>query len=297
MNTPKGLNRFVDFIFPPGCHLCGSPLPSGKDYLCPVCVSRLPRTLYHRIPMNGMEQRFAGIFPFERATGHFFYSSKSDISLLMQDLKYRRFRGLARYLGELVAKELSMTPFFTDIDAIIPVPMHYIKKAKRGYNQTEEIAKGIYNITGIPVNTNLKAIRSHRTQTSLTLNQRLTNTSGLFRLTNPTQITPLHPLNSEDYDSLKKDKNSPLNADPQDLINAGKHSILNADLKDSINANEHSLLNADFKDSINADKQYPHILLLDDVCTTGSTLISAAEAIHTAAPFLRISILTLGVTF
>lgn len=265
MNTPKGLNRFVDFIFPPGCHLCGAPLPSGKDYLCPVCVSRLPRTLYHRIPMNGMEQRFAGIFPFERATGHFFYSSKSDISLLMQDLKYRRFRGLARYLGELVAKELSMTPFFTDIDAIIPVPMHYIKKAKRGYNQTEEIAKGISNITGIPVNTNLKAIRPHRTQTSLTLNQRRTNTTGIFRLDNPTQITPLHPND------------------------AGQHHPLNAE--------KHTLFNADLKDSIDADKQYPHILLLDDVCTTGSTLISAAEAIHTAAPFLRISILTLGVTF
>lgn len=39
-----------------------------------------------------------------------------------------------------------------------------------------------------------------------------------------------------------------------------------------------------------------HVLLLDDVCTTGSTLISAADALLDAVPSARISILTLAVT-
>lgn len=233
MRLINNLRTLADYIFPPICHLCGTPITGKTQYLCPLCISRLPRTLYHRIPMNAMEQRFAGIIPFERASGHFFYSSKSDLSLLMQDLKYRKYRGLARQLGEIVASELLTTPFLADIDSIIPVPMHYLKKARRGYNQTEEIAKGISSVTGIPIKTNLKAIRPHRSQTAMSAEQRRTNTRGIFRLDSPEEI-----------------KSS-------------------------------------------------HILLLDDVCTTGSTLISASEAIlkEFQPGAIRLSILTLGVTF
>ncbi|WP_280120111.1 ComF family protein [Sangeribacter muris] len=191
----------------------------------------MPRTLYHRTYMNPMEQRFAGIFPFERGSGHFFYAGDSDLSALMHDLKYRHYKGLAEEMGKIVAQELITTPFLSDIDMILPIPMHFLKKARRGYNQTEEIAKGIHSITGIPVKTNLRATRPHRTQTKLTFDERRNNTKGIFKVTEECELK-------------------------------GKH-----------------------------------ILLLDDVCTTGSTLTSAATEILQAAPTSRISLLTIGVTF
>ena len=178
-----------------------------------------------------MEMRFAGIVPFERATGHFFYSSGSEISQLMQDLKYRRFRNFARFMGETVGKELGMTGFFSDIDIIIPIPMHFLKKAKRGYNQTEEIAFGLAQATGLPVDRSLRAIRPHVTQTSLSLEGRQKNLKDVFAL----------------------------------------RSNHNLDGK--------------------------HILILDDVCTTGATLIEAAETLTKETHNIKVSMLTLGVTF
>lgn len=172
-----------------------------------------------------------GQFRYRAASGHFFYSKDSDIARLMHDLKYRHFKGLASYLGEIVAKELLPTGFLSDIDCIIPVPMHFLKKARRGYNQTEEIAKGISLISGIPVATNLKAVRSHRTQTALSLEKRLKNTENLF---------------SVDYPEKLNNKN---------------------------------------------------ILLVDDVCTTGATLSSAARTLCDASTGVEVSLLTLGVTF
>lgn len=225
------LTTIIDLLFPRTCHLCDNLLAREEKYICTTCLSRMPRTIYHRRDMNPMEQRFAGIFPFERATGHFFYSRNSDLSVLMQDLKYRHFRGLAEYLGSVVAKELLPTGFFSDIDLIAPVPMHFIKKARRGYNQTEEIARGISGETGIPVSLALTAARPHYTQTALSLYERRKNTEGMFRLKRPEE----------------------------------------------------------FRDR--------HILLLDDVCTSGSTLISAGTEIHAKEKSARISILTLGVTF
>lgn len=221
----------ADFLFPRECHVCGVRLADGERYICTPCLSALPRSLYHRRPMNPMERRFAGIVPFERATGHFLYARGSAMASLVQDLKYRHFRGLARELGRVMGMELHATGFLSGIDIILPIPMHFIKQARRGYNPAEQIAIGLGEEASIPVGDNLRATRPHRTQTSLTLKQRRENTRNLFRVVRPEELT-------------------------------GKH-----------------------------------ILLLDDICTTGSTLLSAAESLHSQVASARISFISLGVTF
>lgn len=177
-----------------------------------------------------MEERFAGLFPFERATGHFIYSRNSPLSTLIQDMKYRRFPAVGEMLGELAAAELFTTGFFSDADLIIPVPMHRWKQLRRGYNQTHYIAAGISHAIDIPISLTLKAMRPHKTQTALSRDERLANTEGLFGVKNPAEVK-------------------------------GRH-----------------------------------ILLIDDVCTTGSTLIASAQAILEAQP-RALTLFTLGVTF
>lgn len=225
------LGSLIDFIFPRVCHICGGKLGANERYVCAACLSRLPRTGYHRIKDNPMERRFMGIVPYRNATGYFFYRRNSEIASLVHDMKYHHFPGLAEYLGELVGTELFTSGFFSDIDAIVPVPIHWTKRARRGYNQCEKLALGLSGATGIPVMLNLRAHRPHRTQTSLTLDQRMKNTKGVFRLTDPATLD-------------------------------GKR-----------------------------------ILLIDDVCTTGTTLISAAETIHNEVPTAELTLLTLCVTF
>ncbi len=220
-----------DYIFPKRCHLCGAALGDGEEFLCPSCLASLPRTGYHRDADNRMAQRFSGLVPYVRASGHFFYSRGSDMARLVHDLKYRRFRGLARWLGERAGEELLTAGFFDGIDAVVPVPMHFWKKAVRGYNQTEEIALGIHHATGLQVVTALTAVRPHRTQTALTEEQRHRNVSGIFRLRHPEKL-------------------------------AGKH-----------------------------------LLILDDVCTTGATLTAASEAVLSVSPTARLSLLALACVF
>ena len=127
-----------------------------------------------------MEERFAGQFPFKAATGHFFYSKDSSLAQLIQDMKYRKFPSIGNKLGELAGRELYTSGFITDIDFIVPVPMHFIKKAKRGYNQTEKISDGISEATGLPVLNALKMTRQRKTQTALSQSERLKNIDSLF---------------------------------------------------------------------------------------------------------------------
>ncbi len=224
------LADLLDFIFPRRCHLCGCNLPQGRRFICHNCLQEIPRSGYHRRPLNPMEERFAGIFPFERATGLFLYSAGSPLSSLIQDMKYRRFPDIGNLLGATAGSELFSTGFFDGIDIILPIPMHFLKRLRRGYNQTDHIAEGISSATGIAVSHTLRAVRGHRTQTALSREERLKNTSGLFQVKDPQAV------------------------------------------------------------------EQKHVLLVDDICTTGSTIISAAEAVWQARP-AALSILTIGVTF
>ena len=169
------LRDIADFILPRTCHLCGCTLRDSERTFCVRCIETLPRSLYHQMPLNTMERRFAGIVPFVRATGHFIYSRNSELAAAIHDMKYRKFPSVGRRLGEIVGEELHMTGFFDGADCVAGVPMHWWKKARRGYNQTDFIAEGIGEATGLSVVSPLEAIRSHKTQTAMTLEQRLAN--------------------------------------------------------------------------------------------------------------------------
>lgn len=220
----------LDILFPRNCHICDVTLAPHERFACTGCLANLPRSGFHKRKLNPMEERFAGIFPFVRGTGYFLYNRDSPLATLIHDMKYRHFPSIGDMLAETAGSELLPTGFFNGVDLIVPVPMHRWKQLRRGYNQTHHIADGLRKATGIPVSHTLKALRSHRTQTALSREQRLANTSGLFHI-----------------------------ADPEEI-------------------------------------EGRHVLLVDDVCTTGSTLISSAETLLTAHP-TAITLFTLAVTF
>lgn len=182
------LTDFFDFFLPRTCHACGCGLHEHEEFLCTRCVEMLPRSRYHLMDLNPMERRFAGIVPFVRATGHFIYTRDSAIANVVHDMKYRKFPSLGRRLGEIVGDELRMAGFFDGADVISPVPMHWTKRVRRGYNQTEYIAQGLSEATGLPVTDSLRAVRAHKTQTAMTLDQRQKNLAGSFRVENKEEL-------------------------------------------------------------------------------------------------------------
>lgn len=225
------LRDIINVFFPAVCHICERRLAPHERFVCTHCLQSLPRTGYHRVRMNPMEERFAGHFPFVAATGHFFYSKDSSLANLIQDMKYRNFPSIGVMLGELAGKELYSAGFLSDIDCIIPVPMHFYKQAKRGYNQAARVAEGIGRTVSIGVTDALLMTRTRKTQTSLSRKLRLKNAENLFEV-------------KKGYDLNQKS-----------------------------------------------------ILLVDDVCTTGATISSAAKTLTDSFPDCRLYLFSLGITF
>ena len=60
------------------------------------------------------------------------------------------------------------------------MPMHWTKRLRRGYNQTEEICRGIGDITGIPTLSLLTAVSGHGVLSRLRAWERARAVSGTF---------------------------------------------------------------------------------------------------------------------
>lgn len=178
------VSRLLDFIVPRRCAGCGCRLAVTEEDVCTACLSHLPRTNYQSdLKANPMAKVFWGLSPIESAAALFFYHSHSQTSHLIYSLKYYGQPHVAYTLGRHAAKEYAGSGLFQDIDYIVPVPLSRKRKRQRGYNQSEEIARGISSVTGIPVLTD--AVRRTvfvKSQTMLIRWERMDNVEGIFSL-------------------------------------------------------------------------------------------------------------------
>lgn len=223
------LKDVASLFFPPTCAACGRELKGEDDFLCPYCRWEIPLTRFWEREDNPLAERLREQLPVERAAAFFFFAHDSNLRTLIHNFKYRRQWAAARKMGEWFGGEAR--EYYRDIDVIIPVPLHPLRRMKRGYNQSEYIAQGIARALGKPVDTrSVRRTKHTRPQALHTGIDRWANVENIFRARRP--------------ETLK-----------------GKH-----------------------------------ILLVDDVLTTGATILSLAATILRAAPDARISIAAIAAT-
>ena len=131
---------------------------------------------------NPVSKIFWGRVGVEAACSLFRFEKGSVYQTLLHDLKYRGNRRAGFYLGCLLGQEINRS-FLSDCDLMIPVPLHRRRMNKRGYNQSEIIARGVSEITGIPVVGHLIGRkRNMRSQTSMNRQERFENMASAFIL-------------------------------------------------------------------------------------------------------------------
>lgn len=156
------LNRI---IFDPSCYACDRLLTIQERHICLYCLSQIEETHFHlKAVENELYHRFAGKFPLAGATSLYFYDKAGRFQTIMQALKYQESPQIGSFLGAYMGVRLMESPFLDGVDMILPVPLHWTKLAKRGYNQAEMIAKGLAKVTGIPANREI-LFRRRKTQT------------------------------------------------------------------------------------------------------------------------------------
>lgn len=199
MKRNKLLYELIHLFYPNVCVVCGNELLPREKGACLRCLYKLPKTYNFLEPGNDAEKLMAGRIPFERIASYCVYTKGGTFPPLIHHLKYYHNQEIGLLLGRMFGKDLKGSEFLKSVDLIVPVPLHPKKEKKRGYNQAEIIAKGLSEITGLPVSTNnLIRIVYNPTQTKRTKTQRWENVKGIFEITDPSLFERKHLLLVDD---------------------------------------------------------------------------------------------------
>lgn len=123
--------------------------------------------------------------PYAFAASLFFYNSESMYKRIPQHLKYENGISSGRFFSKILGEKLALSDWFRDVDAVIPVPLHWTRKWKRGYNQSEVIARAIAGALGCQAVLRTDILRRNRmtrSQTRVPLGEKNLNVKGAFAL-------------------------------------------------------------------------------------------------------------------
>ena len=168
-------------IYPELCLGCNGILNGQEEVLCLKCYSSLD------IILGGpdcslVQSVFWGRVKIDKAYSLLRFSQGSITQKLMHSLKYKGDQKTGIWMGKILAKHLSRC-LNSQTWVVVPVPIHPSKLKKRGFNQTEVIAKGMTIDQRYKVDT--AAVVRARKGTSLTKldrNQRSELTKSLYQL-------------------------------------------------------------------------------------------------------------------
>lgn len=195
----KILRTFADFLFPRRCAVCGCRMTVGESAVCGACTFALPYTGFRGVRANPAERMFWGRFPLGRASAYMFYLRDTDSRNVVFWLKYYGHRDIGVEMGRRIAAELVSTDFFDGIDIVVPVPLSRRRLRRRGYNQSLMLARGVEQITGIPVcDRLLKRTVDNPSQTHRDRLQRLDNVKDIFSVVCKERVRGRHILLVDD---------------------------------------------------------------------------------------------------
>ena len=177
----NAFNACFDFFIPRFCPACNKKLLPDETAICTSCLSLIQKVDSGRLESE-FERKFASSEIISGFTSLYVFEKDKTLQAYIHSIKYNKRFLNAKYLGKLIGENLGEQIRSWKIDYICAIPLHPLRKADRGFNQSFYIALGINKKLGIPVKKNLvKRARYTETQTNLTLKEREINISDAFK--------------------------------------------------------------------------------------------------------------------
>jgi len=189
----------INLIYPRTCAACSKTLYKHEKIICTSCLLHLPKTFFHKDENNPLFQLFWGKIPIEMITSYYFFNKGNKVQNLIHLLKYKNRPDIGVYIGQLYGDDLKTNHKLSDLDVIIPVPLHKSKLKKRGFNQAEAFADGLSLSLNIPVDsTSFIRNTATETQTKKTKLERWENVKNKFSVIDTEKIKGKHILLVDD---------------------------------------------------------------------------------------------------
>lgn len=177
-----------DFFLPRFCPACKVKLDSSEIVVCRNCFSEIKLAEPERL-MDEYIRKFAGGKIITDFISLFVFEKDKTLQHIIHALKYENRFKIGFFLGSELGKVYSNLFEDWKIDVIIPIPLHRLKQAERGFNQSSYIAKGLSRQLKIKYSSQIiKRNRYTESQTTLDIKERELNMSGAFSLKSRSRI-------------------------------------------------------------------------------------------------------------
>ena len=206
------LMQCLDLLFPPCCLLCQQELPSSdgmRPLFCTGCMGQLTDRSSARCPCCAMIAPFwlssREDCPACRQRQPAFteaYCLGTYAGLLRQavlQLKKAQNEPMVMGLGQVLASRLHELPIAPEVDLVLPMPAHRLRRFRRWYNAAELLAEPVARSHRLELQRNLlQYIRPTRKQGTLTTAQRAANVRGAMRVRRSERLRGKHVLLVDD---------------------------------------------------------------------------------------------------
>jgi len=179
------LEQQLHLLFPHVCLICRKLLLKGEEYCCSSCRAKFdpfttPRAA-EELLRRTIAEHFDETFLFEQGWCRYQFHKKSPLQQLLHAMKYEGLYNLGNSFGRQLGEWISSGADTADIECIVPVPLHRLKKIERSYNQAEKIAEGIAQSLQKPLQRKLLVRKRYTvSQTGLSAAERKKNPEGAF---------------------------------------------------------------------------------------------------------------------
>ena len=179
----------VNLLYPPTCLLCRAPLPSGA--VCEECAAAMPERPRPVCACCGVG--LPGAFDavavcaycrrrpprFERARAPWPYAGAVQDAI--RRFKYQRRWRIGRWLADDMSLTARASLPLAEVSAVLPVPLHWLKRRLKGWNPAEELAAAVARSLDKPCRPSaLRRTRWTATQTRLGWRARSRNVRAAF---------------------------------------------------------------------------------------------------------------------
>jgi ComF family protein len=218
--------QLISLVFPPQCCVCDrqiledasnwahrdsatEPRSLLTDHFCSACWISLPGDQIHRCRKCGATTSGRMSSPancylcrgalngIERAIAIGNYRGPLQKAVIR--MKRERNDALAYQFGRWLGIRLIQMGLSRKLDAVVPVPIHWSRRLKRGFHAAELLAHGIRQTTRLPqLGSVLRCLRATKKQGLLSNAGRFANLRGAFGIKAPSAVIGLRILVVDD---------------------------------------------------------------------------------------------------
>jgi ComF family protein len=184
----------ANVVFPNVCLACGERVLKEGQHICSFCLDKRFALALSKDKMSSAGVILPQSVKLQQALWEF--DRGGVLQRLIHHLKYQQLMDVGVQLGEVFARKIKdhcqiHSILDTSEAVLLPVPLHYLKFRRRGFNQAFTIAQGMKSILDIPICSIKAVVRRNNTpsQTGLSLQERQENMRDVFKVRREHEIS------------------------------------------------------------------------------------------------------------